>query len=253
VAPSRLEGVLRVDVLQCIGASLVLVATLGPAIGAVRRPAVAVFAGVVVILATPLAAQITPGSLAPWWSGWIADTPSHAAAFPLFPWCAYAWIGLAIGTWLDRAVQRGPRDLVRTVVILSVTGVGAALLTSESLPHAYRWTHETPWLVQPFRVSYRIGVAAALFAPALAVAERLPALRTFGKASLVVYWVHLTFAFGLASRPIHHQLGFAEWLAGLLVLVVAMYAVARFRLGPFETWRSRAIGTGPLSGKRALL
>ena len=245
VAPSRLEGVLRVDVLQCIGVSLALVGAIGPAIGATRSPARALAVAAMVLGATPAVAVLLPSSAPGWITGYFADTSATDARFPLFPWCAYAWTGLALGALWSEAARA--ERLGRVVVGLAAVGIALAVLTSESLPHAYRWTHDVPWLVHPFRVAHRTGVVVALCAPALAIARRAEWLTTFGRASLVVYWVHLTFAFGLGSRPLSESLDFRGWLAWLLVLTLAMYAVARFRLGPFEVMRSRVVARRPLS------
>ena len=251
LAPSRLEGVLRVDVLQCIGVSLVLVGTVGHAIGAVRSPVRAVVVAVLLLLATPAVTLLLPTSAPAFLTDYVADTAATDARFPLLPWCAYAWVGLALGVLFRRAAEAD--RLGRVVLALALLGVGLALLTSESLPHAYRWTHELPWLVHPFRVAHRVGVVTALCAPALAIARRAGWLTTYGRASLVVYWVHLTFAFGIGSRPLSGSLDWREWLTWLIVLCLAMYAVARFRLGPFEAMRSRVVARRPLSAFRALL
>lgn len=247
VAPSRLDGVLRVDVLQCIGASLVAIALVAGPLRASTRGALGVAMAIVIPSCTPLVGALAAGT-PEWASGYLADTATWDAAFPLFPFAAYAWAGLALGVLWDHSAREG--RLTQAVVFLAIAGIALAVLTSESLPHGYRWTQELPLLVQPFRIAHRVGLIMAWAAPAAFIAERAIALRRFGQASLVVYWIHLTFAFGFASRAAHHQLGWQEWLGWLLLLTVAMYGVARFRLGPYETWRSHA---RHLSAKRALL
>lgn len=251
VAPAHLPTALRVDILHCIGASLALVAWLGRSTGALDRPTVAVVLALVFGFATPLVWASLPSWLPTWASGYLGRTPSTVAPFPLFPWCAYPFLGLALGTLYRRAAN-GDR-LGRVVVALGVFGALVALGTSESLPHGYRLKQEFPWLVQPLRVAFRAGLAMVLAAVAFAVAKHAVFLQRFGRTSLVVYWVHLTFAFGLASRPMHHRLDWRGWLVGAVLLCVVMYGVAMARLGPFETWRFRALHARPLSRFSALL
>ncbi len=251
VAPGRLAGALRVDILQCIGASMVIVASVGAATGALRRGMRALALAALVMLTTPFVWSIIPDGTPGWIGGYLGPTTATPAPFALLPWCAYAFVGSAFGTVWHRAALDG--RLTRVVVGLAVLGVVVAIATSESLPHAYRWTRDAPWLVQPFRVAFRTGLSLVLASSMLAVAERARALRDLGKASLLVYWVHLSFAFGIASRPVHHRLGWEGWLVGCVALCAAMYVLARLRLGPFETWRLRSIERRPLSVKRALL
>lgn len=250
-APSRYAMLLRPDVLHCIGVSIVVVTCTGYALGALDRPMRAALAGLVLFLLTDAVWRFTPNGLPGSVTDYVARTDASAARFPIFPWCGYAWLGLAVGTWWQRAADRD--RLGRLVATLAVIGAAVAFTTSESLPHAYRWTNDAPWLVQPFRASFHAGAALVLAAVLFLFVRGASPLTDLGRASLVVYWVHLTFAFGIASVPLSGRLGYAAWAAGLVLLSFAMWAVARFRLGPYETWRSRAPSGGHLSGKRALL
>jgi hypothetical protein len=80
-------------------------------------------------------------------------------------------------------------------------------------------------------------------------------LVTLGRASLPVYWFHLTYAYSQLSQPFKKQLSLGTATAVILVVIVAMYIVALIRLGPYErltTWLakklSRRVDAGPRRG-----
>jgi hypothetical protein len=56
-------------------------------------------------------------------------------------------------------------------------------------------------------------------------------IETMGRASLLLYWVHLEFAFGAASSSFSRSLGYTPWAIGTLALIVAMWLVAQIRIG----------------------
>ena len=253
IAPERVPGLLRVDVLQCIGASIVVSAALARASAVRRRPWLLLIGAVVVAGLEPALAPRMPGPLPAPIAGYIArwsTAPGEipVAMFPLFPWLAYAFAGAALGTALHRASRRG--SVAATVAAIAVLGAAVAFVTSEATPHAFRLLQSAPWLTKVVRVSYRVGLALVLLGATtllLGSLRRSP-LRPLGRASLVVYWVHLELVYGAASRPIARRLDYVEWSFGFLVLVLAMYAVARLRLGPLSRIRfDRARGAGPTS------
>jgi fucose 4-O-acetylase-like acetyltransferase len=57
----------------------------------------------------------------------------------------------------------------------------------------------------------------------------LAPLRSLGRASLLVYWVHLEFAFGAAARPLLRRLDLASWSVATCALIVAMWLLAILR------------------------
>ncbi|HMI90253.1 MAG TPA: heparan-alpha-glucosaminide N-acetyltransferase domain-containing protein, partial [Polyangiales bacterium] len=103
-------SLLRVDVLQAIGASLALLVLARPALA--TRPALGILFGVLVALATPWLKRWVPGPLPVPLASYVAQWPPApgervASLFPLFPWAAYALIGAAFGSFLARAAARG--------------------------------------------------------------------------------------------------------------------------------------------------
>ncbi|MCA9601906.1 MAG: DUF1624 domain-containing protein [Myxococcales bacterium] len=237
VAPGRLARVLRVDVLQAIGASLTIVSLLA---GHLRRRArtVLYFAlGVAIPFGTSPLREVMPGPLPEALAGYVAawSVPpgtSSPTLFPLFPWLSYAFIGAAVGAHWFR-IREAPR---RTLWIIAFIGLALAIPVAEWWSFAHRWTTAWPWIVQPGRVLYRIGVVLAL-APLAYEFDRLSTvLHTFGRTSLFVYWVHLEFTFGVLAAPLKKSLNLERWFLGFALLVIAMHGLAQFRLGPFKRW-----------------
>jgi len=230
LAPGRLPRLLQVDVLQAIGASLVLLALFERFFRGLQRPWLAVTLGVGVaalteplsfllpgVLPVPLAAYL--GKFAP-----AAGAPAPAL-FPLFPWFAYACIGAAYGTLLRNRRENDERFIVCT----GLGGALLALLTSEGLHPVQHLIGTAPWLVHPLRVAFRTGLVLVLLLAGWIWAHRARGrlLIAYGRASLRVYWAHLLFAYGLAGSAWQKHLAMGEWAARLLLLLIAMWLLTR--------------------------
>jgi uncharacterized membrane protein len=240
VAPARLLGLARVDVLQCIGGSLALVIGVGALRGSrFAEPSLLVALGVGAAFFASWTRSWVPGALPEPLAAYLGQWPaapgrSVMGLFPLFPWCGYTFIGAAIGVWWGRLAHTG--TLRRVVFGTAAACALLALSTAESFPHVFRTFAEWPWLVQPGRVFYRLNIVMALAGIALLLSsERSPvrgALQSMGRASLLIYWVHLEFTFGIASAPFAKALRFDEFALGSAVLLLAMLALSyvRFRV-----------------------
>lgn len=235
LVPGRFRPLLRVDVLQGLGASLAIVTWLGAWM--LRRRLAFVALGVCVALATPWLRNHVPGPLPAAIAGYLAvwEVGSGVSAptlFPLFPWLAYVPLGVVFGLSLaplDAAAAR------RRTLRWAVGGCGLALLCCEPLPPAKAILGDAPWLLQGVRVGYRLGVVLIL--GAVGVAFSAPrgwfsaGWVALGRASLLVYWVHLELTFGTLSRPIARQLAFPAWFVGFVALLAAMAALAHSWVG----------------------
>jgi hypothetical protein len=80
-------------------------------------------------------------------------------------------------------------------------------------------------------------------------AGRWQPLVLFGQTSLFVYWVHVELVYGYVTKPISHRLSFAAACAGVAVLTMAMYYLAknakawigRKRAAHVSDWRTKAL------------
>jgi uncharacterized membrane protein len=243
MAPGRLPRLLQVDVLQSIGASLVLLAGLERAVSLLQRPLACLGLGLLVAAVTHLTWAAMPGDLPVPLAAYLGRFDAAApdipppSLFPLLPWFAYACIGAAVGGLLRQA---GP-DSDRIAVLCSVAGAALAVITSEAHPELARllWAH--PELVHPTRVAFRVGVILSLFSVGWLWSSptRGLLLRAYGQASLRIYWAHMLFAYGLFGIPLRRRLGYAEWAALAVLLLAAMWALTRAR------WPARSRGPAP--------
>jgi uncharacterized membrane protein len=256
--PDRAHNLLRVDVLQCIGASLIVLAS----IAAVRRTRFAgvklylVLALLVAVLTTWIRSAlpgVLPEALAAYLGQWTPPPGKPVIGlFPLFPWLAYALEGAALGLFWGSAESE--EQIATSAIALVAIGAFVALLTSESWTPIFILLRDHAWLTQPVRVAYRMGLVLALVGVALAFRQRvpergegtsMPPLTVLGRASLLVYWIHLEFAFGMLATPISRRLDMRGWALGSLVLLGVMWLLAYLRVvRPRLPFSARDAATG---------
>jgi len=211
-----LRAALRVDVLQCIGVSLLSLELIAVGFGSVwARVSVAGLLGVSVLFAAPLTRTLVPSD------GWLLlanyVTGQAGSLFPLLPWAGYVLCGFAIGS----VVLRAPRHLW-----WSLAGLGlGALLVGLSLRSLYL---ELPRGVSPAYSLVKLGcvlLLAGLLAFLLRGVTRLPRLLALlAGETLFLYLSHVVILYadhvGLEPRlrDAHSPLFGVLLALGLLVL-----------------------------------
>jgi uncharacterized membrane protein len=246
---------LRVDILNTIGVSIMLMGALcwlvlsaaGAGSGAKRRLVLAALATAVLISA------LTPPLWTTWrlrWLPWPLESyidgvhnlgAPQSWLFPIFPWSAFAFAGLAVGFVLQSPWVR-ERE-ARIFLALGVAGFAAV--------EAARWVDSQPWHIyavydfwhtSPSFFCIRLGMLMVILAASYAWCRWGAGQRGFspliqlGQASLLVYWVHIEFVYGRLSILPKHRVGVGAASVGLLVICVAMVALAH--------WRTRTKGRG---------
>jgi uncharacterized membrane protein len=232
--PARADGLIRVDVLQCIGASLMALSVVG-ASSQRRRPSYFAALAVGVALATPWMQSWVPGPLPGPLAGYLAQWPSTEgqrviSLFPLFPWLGFAAIGVAIGLAWGRA--QTPTELESLLVRQLALGAAVALIANPGWAPA-RWVASPEPIAALLRLLYKAALCCAMIGPAWLLARApkpiLAPVQLLGRASLLVYWVHLEFAFGTVSRPLSRALAIDGWAYRTGLLVACMWALAALR------------------------
>jgi uncharacterized membrane protein len=250
--PLRADGLIRVDVLQCIGASLMLLSAIG-ASSERRRPSYYIALAMSAALITPFVQRIVPGPLPSAIAGYLAQWPSADGArivslFPLCPWLGFAAFGVAVGLAWGRA--RTPADLESLLLRLMTLGAVLAFLTNTSWPPFRSIALPEP-AAALLRLSYKAALCCVMIGPALALTHAPKAIRSpialLGRSSLLVYWVHLQFAFGTVSRPLARALSIEAWAYGTALLTTCMLALAALR-NTRHAMTIRGIGRRPLTG-----
>jgi uncharacterized membrane protein len=237
---------LRVDVLNILGLSMMLMGVLcwitgsGPVAAARLRTLIAaVFTAAIVAMATPPLwtthrPRFLPWPLESYINGvHIFDKP-QPWLFPLFPWSAFAFAGLAVGSFLFSEFAK--RKVSLAFVLLGGTGILACLLSIffDSSPVRLYAVYDY-WHSNPDFVLMRCGVLLIILFLACAWCRWGLAQKGFspiiqlGKTSLLVYWVHIEFVYGRFSILPKGQCSALKASAGLLIIFVAMVGLSLAR------------------------
>jgi uncharacterized membrane protein len=239
----------RVDVLNILGISMILLGVVcwmvggGATVSTLRARSLA--AGVFVAAA---AAMLTPVLWTTWrlrFLPWAIESYVNGVhtfdvpqpwLFPMFPWVAFAFVGMAAGFWLFADFAR--REEGWGVSLLGAAGAaacGVSVLLDESpvrLYAVYDYWHTSPNFFL-MRCGILLAILFAIYAWCrwgLGTVGFSP-IAQLGKTSLLVYWVHIEFVYGRLSILPKGKCGVGLATAGLAVIFVAMLglSVARTR------------------------
>jgi uncharacterized membrane protein len=242
---------LRVDVLNAIGVSLMLmgVACRIAAVGGAADPAhlrkktvvtAIAYAAAIAIAAPPLWTTWQPRWL-PWWlESYINGVHTFGTPqpwlFPLFPWAAFAFAGLAAGTLLRSDWSR--QNEVTATAAAGASGIALAALGLwlDARPFQLYAVYDF-WHTSPNFFLVRTGVVLVLVFLSYAWCRwgagewGFSPLIEMGKSSLLVYWVHIEFVYGGLSILPKRSVGIGTATIGLIIIFASMtlLAIARNR------------------------
>lgn len=237
---------LRVDVLNMLGLSIVLMGVVCWFTGAAdvnasrnRSLLAALVTAAVIALATPPLWTSSRLHALPWpiesyINGVHTFGQPQPWLFPIFPWCAFAFVGLAVGFLLFSDFARRRESLF----FASLGGTGLLLcflaLCFDALPiHLY--TVYDFWHSNPNFLAIRCGVLFIILSLVYAWCRWGWAQKGFspviqlGTTSLLVYWVHIEFVYGLFSILPKHACSIPKATVGLLVIFLAMLGLSIWR------------------------
>ncbi|HET6144937.1 MAG TPA: heparan-alpha-glucosaminide N-acetyltransferase domain-containing protein [Candidatus Acidoferrales bacterium] len=257
---ARRTDILRVDVLNVIGVSLVMlgIACRIAAIGGESDPVrlrrntilTAILCAAAIAMCTPFVWTTgRPRALAWWLESYLNgvhtfDKP-QSWEFPIFPWSAFAFAGLAVGSFLLFNWARKNESLA-----LILAGVSGFLMIRLGL-----WLDARPltlyseydfWHTSPNFVLVRTGIVMIILFLGYAWCRwgagewGFSPVIEMGRCSLLVYWVHIEFVYGGLS-VVHRRVSSIQTATlGLLVICLAMtlLAVARNR---FPKWKPQML------------
>ena len=266
---------LRVDILNIIGIAIVLMGAVcwlaslrirdsqAPAEAAASAVPRARFV-IATLAASALIALATPPlwtTHQPRWLPWYLESYINGVhnvgapqswLFPIFPWAAFAFAGLAFGYLIFSEWSRA-----QETAAFALTGLSGVFLAV-----CGRWLDGRPqqlyavydfWHTSPNFFLIRTGVLLGIVFVAYAWCRWGAALKGFapvmelGRTSLFVYWVHIEFVYGRFSILPKRSQNILSATAGVLVIFAAMVAVAAIRnrmkgrgLGALAFWRRPA-------------
>jgi uncharacterized membrane protein len=162
--------------------------------------------------------------------------------FPLFPWSAFAFAGLAVGFLLFSGIAKRKE----AAVFAGLGGFGAlscvlSLLFDAGPFHLYSLAIYDYWHTSPNFFLMRCGILLLILSGAYlwcrwGLAQKgFSPIAQLGKTSLLVYWVHIEFVYGRLSILPKGQCGVAKATAGLLTIFLAMVVLSVLR----TRWKKR--------------
>jgi uncharacterized membrane protein len=241
------SDLLRVDILNTIGLSMMLMGIVCWLVLAVRRGPRTRLALVLTAGGTALLISLlTPLLWTTWHPRWLPwplesyvngvhnlGTP-QAGLFPVFPWTAFAFAGLAVGFILQSSWAHAlePRAFFSL-------GLGGSVLIEFG-----RWLDAQPrqlysvydyWHTSPSFFLVRVGMLLVILTASYTWCRwgagqwGFSPLILLGQASLLVYWVHIEFVYGRVSILPKHAMGIGGASVGLLLISLAMLGLAYVR------------------------
>jgi uncharacterized membrane protein len=242
-----LSDLLRVDILNTIGLSMMLMGVVCWLVLSFHHGAQARLALILASAGTALLISLlTPPLWTTWRPNWLPwplesyingvhnlGTP-QAGLFPIFPWIAFAFVGLASGFILQ---SQWARQRETATFFLAGTAGLVFIATARWLdaqPHqlyaTYDYWHTSPnfWLI---RVGMLLVILTASYAWCRWGAGQwgFSPLIQLGQASLLVYWVHIEFVYGRFSILPKHSVSLRIASLGLLTIFLAMVLLAFLR------------------------
>ena len=230
---STYHEILKVDILNCMGASLIALSLLALA-GPGTRVQAAAAAGILLAAAAPLVSGMD-WNWAPWLvKEYIVPNPSH---FPIFPGIAYPAFGIAAGAMVKLAADRMDR-LMQWAGLIGLISVVSAQYFS-NIPYSL-YPNSSFWIDSPALVFIRTGLCLLLLAGAYVWTEFGAGagwswMQSLGKTSLMAYWVHVVLVYGDAIKPLRRAMSIPETTAAMVVVTALMVALSETKL----RWQAR--------------
>jgi len=248
---------LRVDVLNIIGLSMILMGLMIRLCSGRSSPEAmqrrSVWPGIVVGLAIALVTPLLWTTWRPRWLPWPLESYINGVhtfnapqpwLFPIFPWAGFAFLGLAAGFVI--LSEKGRANEGKTLARLG--GLGALLI---AVPVLFERSFlRLPAWIEPVHDFWHTSLTFFLIRVGLLLlilwlsylwcvkglgARGFSPLIQLGQTSLLVYWVHIEFVYGKYSIIPKRASSAATATLGLVVISAAMLLLSMAR----TAWKSR--------------
>jgi uncharacterized membrane protein len=250
---------LKVDILNVMGLSIVASAMLWRSAGALPgRVIVLTGATVAIAMVTPVLRHAAFVDALPDPVEWYFHPVRGRTNFTLFPWSGFVTAGAAVGLVLQRKQDR--RSEQRIISGIAVMGllVSTGGYAASYLPSFY--SHSDFWTSSPTFFFLRVGVLMVALSLAWMWEQRPWSTRRwsplvlFGVESLFVYWIHVELVYGLLSTPLHRALPLPWVVVAFVTFTVLMLGVVALKRRLQTRWQTRrrpgsgaAAADGPVS------
>ena len=238
------RSMLKVDILNIMGPSIVAAALLWGALHSARWRlfAFALAAAGIAFLTPPIRSTELLSVLPDPIEGYLRPRPGFTN-FAFFPWSGFVFAGACIGILLEAARTSAAER--RANLTLAVIG---ALIVAGGFAASYG---PSPFVNSQFLTSslsfflIRTGVLVAAVGAAYAWeqrphgAARWSPLRQLGRTSLFIYWIHIELIYGLIVRPLHKSMSLGEAWFGVLIFSILMVIASVLKEKAAAAWTRR--------------
>jgi uncharacterized membrane protein len=230
------QDLLKVDILNCMGVSILLMGPLA-LLGRIDRIRWSLLLGLAISIGAPFVSAASWTMLPEWLRNYIVPSPQF---FPLFPWAAFVAFGISTGTILKMASSR---DLGRFAQWATLAGIvlvfGGQHLAN--LPFTLYPVKSDFWLDSPWLVWIKVGLTLMLLGGAYLWTSHLSSgwswVRQLGTSSLLVYWVHTEIVYGRWFWGLSGNLSTAQTVLMAVTVIVGMVGLSLLVENRARVWR----------------
>jgi uncharacterized membrane protein len=218
----------RVDILNCMGLSLLVLSVMA-VFRTEERIRLCAVLGFAIAAASPLISGLD-------WTGTPAILrnyviPDHTF-FGFFPWAAFVAFGMSAGSILRLLKPADVASVMQWFAWGGLTLAFGAYTISNMSPSIY--ANSDFWLNSPALIFIKLGVILIFIAFAWLCNFRTSAaewswVRQFGMTSLLVYWVHVELVYGRWFGAIKSQLTVGQTVFATVVTITLMLGLSLLR------------------------
>jgi uncharacterized membrane protein len=246
---SPLSELFKVDILNAMGLALLIFAPMA-VFSTFERIKLCAVLGLVIAALSPLISAIDYNAWPSFARAYLAPSYNN---FGFFPWAAFVAFGMSAGSLLRTARREDLRTVMQWSMLLGILLVVGGQYFS-NLPYSL-YAKADFWLDSPGLTIIKLGVLLVILSCAYLIVNlgtmwastvqvggllgdtgQWSLFRQLGRASLVVYWVHIELVYGRWFGAWKEQLNTTQVVLFASALIVCMAALAWVR----TNWRQVA-------------
>lgn len=240
-------AMLKVDILNIMGPSIILAATLWGVVRTARARIIAfAVATLAIVWCTPFIRNAASlAVLSDSLEGYLRPIP-NLTNFTFFPWMAFVTAGALTGVILDaartlEADRRVNLGLGAAGLLMAFAAYQASFLPPLPGVHSRFWTTSASFFFIRLGLIVAAVGLAYLWEQRPTAGRRWSPLQVLGRSSLFVYWIHVELVYGLISLPLHGAFSLRGAWIGLVLFTLLMLAVVAGKDRVMKWWRGDTV------------